>query len=56
MKGSQWVNPKESKGKVGVDDDHNGLVDDAGGWDFTTNSGVVVDGHGHGLISGNYKW
>src|SRR6201986_2542131 len=28
-----WVNPKEIPGN-GVDDDHDGLVDDIHGWDF----------------------
>lgn len=29
-----WVNPKEKSGKIGVDDDKNGYVDDLYGWNF----------------------
>jgi thermitase len=32
----------------GVDDDDNGFVDDAHGWDFVTNTPAIMDEHGHG--------
>lgn len=57
LKDTAWVNVKELKGKKGVDDDKNGHIDDVNGWDFTTNTPIIVDGHGHGthlagIISG----
>jgi thermitase len=48
LRGSSWVNEKEVKGKVGVDDDQDGFVDDRNGWDFITNQSIIVDGLGHG--------
>src|SRR3984893_2597002 len=33
-----WTNEAEAHGKVGVDDDGNGYVDDVYGWDFVENS------------------
>lgn len=45
---SRWVNEKEANGKVGVDDDGNGFIDDVNGWDFTTKKPLIVDQHGHG--------
>jgi subtilisin family serine protease len=42
-----WRNPGEIAGN-GVDDDHNGFVDDVHGWDFIDNDGVPQDGYGHG--------
>lgn len=58
LKETAWVNTKETRGKKGVDDDKNGFVDDVNGWDFTTNTPIILDGHGHGthlagIISGN---
>jgi subtilisin family serine protease len=32
----------------GIDDDHNGFVDDAAGWDFYARDNVPEDGNGHG--------
>ena len=29
-----WTNPEEAHGTPGVDDDHNGYIDDIHGWDF----------------------
>ncbi|MEZ4815865.1 MAG: S8 family peptidase [Bdellovibrionota bacterium] len=57
LKNVAWVNTKELNGKKGVDDDKNGFIDDVNGWDFTTNSPIIIDGHGHGthlagIISG----
>lgn len=47
------LNLVEKAGKVGVDDDGNGLIDDIAGWNFLTNSGIVVDESGHGThVSG----
>lgn len=43
-----WKNEKEFKGKPGVDDDHNGYIDDIHGWNFTDNSNRIWDHHGHG--------
>jgi len=43
-----WVNEAEAKGKPGVDDDHNGYVDDIHGYDFANNDGDPIDGHSHG--------
>src|SRR5262249_7317599 len=45
-----FVNPGEVAGN-GIDDDHNGFVDDVRGWDFTTPNGgdndpMDTDGHG----------
>lgn len=42
-----WVNPGEVAGN-GLDDDHNGFVDDIHGWDFVDNDAVPQDGYGHG--------
>ena len=37
----------------GVDDDHNGHVDDARGWDFVDGDNLPADGEGHGtFVSG----
>ena len=54
-----WTNPAEIPGN-GIDDDHNGYVDDVRGWDFVgasylnpTQSNNPVDHHGHGThVSG----
>ena len=42
-----WTNPGEIPGN-GIDDDHNGYVDDVHGWNFVDNTNVVDDGFGHG--------
>ncbi|MGD9648418.1 MAG: S8 family serine peptidase [Pirellulales bacterium] len=42
-----WVNPGEIAGN-GIDDDHNGYVDDISGWDFSDNDNTPDDGRGHG--------
>ena len=56
-----WTNPAECSGLAGVDDDHNGYVDDCMGFDFVngTYSGGVwyndadgpQDDHGHGTVN-----
>ena len=43
----------------GIDDDENGLIDDARGWDFVNDDSVPEDEHGHGthvtgLIAGKF--
>jgi thermitase len=42
-----WQNPAEIPGN-GIDDDHNGIVDDAYGADFVNNDGTPDDQEGHG--------
>ncbi|MNJ91045.1 Thermophilic serine proteinase precursor [compost metagenome] len=50
LKDNAWVNEAEAKGKPGVDDDGNGIIDDIHGAAFikTTPSGDPMDDHGHG--------
>lgn len=48
LKNILWTNPAEARGKARQDDDNDGFVDDLHGWDFATNSGRLVDHHGHG--------
>jgi len=42
-----WTNPGEIQGN-GIDDDHNGYVDDIHGWNFVDNTNLVTDVYGHG--------
>jgi subtilisin family serine protease len=42
-----WTNPGETPGN-GIDDDHNGYVDDVHGWNFVDNTNNVADVYGHG--------
>ncbi|MCB9845065.1 MAG: S8 family serine peptidase [Phycisphaeraceae bacterium] len=42
-----WVNPGEIPGN-GIDDDHNGYVDDVNGWDFVDDDNTPSDLSGHG--------
>jgi hypothetical protein len=42
-----WTNSREIPGN-GIDDDHNGYVDDVHGADVIINSGNPMDDHGHG--------
>jgi subtilisin family serine protease len=44
-----WNNTDEISGN-GIDDDHNGYIDDVRGWDFYYNDSNVTDGHGHGTM------
>ncbi len=47
-----WTNPGEIAGN-GIDDDHNGFVDDVYGYDFVNNDGDPMDDHSHGThVSG----
>lgn len=59
-----WINEGEigkdlwgrNKSNNGIDDDHNGFVDDIHGWNFVDNNNNVSDSHGHGThISGIIK-
>ncbi len=47
LKNNIWQNPNEIPGN-GIDDDHNGFVDDVMGWDFVDNDPFPSDDHGHG--------
>jgi len=38
LRGQLWTNEAEAHGKPGVDDDHNGYVDDLHGWNFVDNT------------------
>lgn len=42
-----WTNPNEIAGN-GIDDDHNGYVDDMHGWDFANNDNDPMDDNLHG--------
>jgi subtilisin family serine protease len=47
LKGALWVNEAEKNGLPGVDDDHNGYVDDINGYCFGDNTGTIPAGdHG----------
>jgi hypothetical protein len=48
LQGNLWTNEAERNGLPGVDDDHNGFVDDIRGWNFAYNSNDPIDDHGHG--------
>jgi subtilisin family serine protease len=46
-----WANPGETGGgrqSNGIDDDHNGYVDDANGWDWVDSDADPADANGHG--------
>ena len=51
-----WINPGENCAGCrndGIDNDHNGFVDDWHGWDFANNDNNPTDDHGHGThVSG----
>ncbi len=47
LDGKRWINPGEIPGN-GLDDDNNGLVDDAYGWDFVHETNDPADDSGHG--------
>jgi uncharacterized repeat protein (TIGR01451 family) len=44
---NMWTNPGEIPGN-GIDDDHNGYIDDRYGWDFAPNDNDPRPGHFHG--------
>jgi subtilisin family serine protease len=44
LAGNMWKNPVEVAN--GIDDDHNGYVDDLTGWDFSANNNSTFDGNG----------
>ncbi|MDH5547512.1 MAG: S8 family serine peptidase [Gammaproteobacteria bacterium] len=47
-----WINNGEVPNN-GIDDDHNGYVDDIRGWDFANSDNDPMDDHGHGThVSG----
>lgn len=43
-----YTNTIEANGSAGVDDDHNGFIDDVHGWDFALESPINHDTSGHG--------
>jgi thermitase len=47
LKADIWVNKGEIPGN-GIDDDHNGYIDDIYGWNFVTGNNNVTDDDGHG--------
>jgi thermitase len=60
LKDALWVNPKESNGKKGFDDDGNGYIDDINGFNVFGNSSNLNDELGHGtqvsgLIAANHE-
>ena len=51
LSGNVWTNPADPLN--GIDDDHNGLIDDTYGWSFANNTNDTIDRHGHGThVSG----
>jgi subtilisin family serine protease len=48
LAGNMWTNEAELHGSPGVDDDHNGYIDDIYGYDFYNNDGNPMDDHYHG--------
>lgn len=45
---NMWINEAEFNGQPGVDDDHNGYVDDIYGYNFVANSGGKITFEDHG--------
>ncbi|QQS58656.1 S8 family serine peptidase [Candidatus Peregrinibacteria bacterium] len=53
LSGEIWENKVEKNGRIGKDDDGNGLIDDISGWNFLSKNSDVSDDIGHGThISG----
>ncbi|MEI6290114.1 MAG: S8 family serine peptidase, partial [Chloroflexota bacterium] len=50
ISGSIWQNSGEIFGN-GIDDDHNGLIDDTQGWNFVSNNNDITDLNEHGTLS-----
>ena len=48
LQNNRWVNSAEQLN--GIDDDHNGLIDDLHGWDFAAGDADAADEHGHGTL------
>ncbi|MNK11930.1 Subtilisin DY [compost metagenome] len=48
---NRWINKSEAQGLPGVDDDHNGFIDDIAGWNFLESSSQQQDNLGHGTAS-----
>ena len=48
LKDNIWTNTKELEGETAYDDDGNGIVDDAYGWNFVDNYYDLTDYNGHG--------
>src|SRR5436853_3208100 len=48
LKPNLWVNEAELNGRLGIDDDGNGYVDDIYGWNFVAHSPDTSDLDGHG--------
>jgi subtilisin family serine protease len=47
LAGEMWANAREIPGN-GIDDDHDGYVDDVNGWNFVAGNGNTDDDNGHG--------
>ncbi len=47
LKDQLWTNPGEIPDN-GIDDDHNGFIDDVHGWNFVKNNDDLTDTQGHG--------
>lgn len=47
LQGHEWINTAEIPDN-GIDDDHNGYIDDIQGYDFVARTPKVQDSHGHG--------
>ena len=48
LAGRIWTNPGETNCSNGIDDDHNGYVDDCNGWDMANRDNSPADDNGHG--------
>lgn len=49
LEANLWQNPAEANGFTGIDDDHNGYIDDISGWNTLHNNNLIEDnGTSHG--------